>query len=1155
MISTGEFRSNNESYCVAIQHEVNPSKVLLVLWVGNEVKSVFYKKGLEEFSAYNNKAKKLYEELIAYGLSKCNNKNGSMQPFALGASMLHTFAYGKVNVKSGNMELFNKEIVSCQIDNVEYNNDGTENKHSLIVTQYNDREDMKNWLFSIENTTQFVKLHTSASELTKLKGGSNILIKSVEEIALEKEDLTWLQNKKYYIVNDDYQAEQIFSIIENYGGLIGYDVETTGLRINKFGKVGSIDAERLEQHNKEHPDEYLRVDKLVGIIFCIEPNVSYYFPVGNLKFKNLYESGEVRSSLIRNIKARYTVGDKAKVVGDEANYIRTTPEETFRRDVILMERVRDILERKNIGTHGGGYEQKVAFYYDILVNIVDDSMILHQIMYKFRGTTSNRGEPSNLKHLSKVDLGIDQWELKDFFPQYKEMEGETKNVSPIDFSLMEYDGTKIYAPTDGDCTLQLIMKYKKDMMENHRDQVYIYTVELAVMRAMAYMEFYGIRFDVNKINHKRDDTIHHLLILESKFRECIGFSSDKELSLREQLESGIDVEKELREEIDGSSRKINLNAPAQVADVFYDMLGYPTSGDSRSVDKKKIKALCQYKNEDGTDKYPAAHIYKEYKAEMTLLTKFFGKLQDFMYLDGFVFASFNQLATATGRMSCKGPNLQQMPKSITKIIIPRENCVFCDADYSQIEYRTLCGMAHEQTLIDKFKDPDMDYHTQMASLMYSVKYEDVTKQMRSDSKSLNFGIPYGMGNNSLAILLFGVGNAVNRELAAEKKELYFKNQPNVRQFFADVKEQAQIYGITKTLWNRVRAYTFVRPDGTVNDAARASALRQAGNACIQGSAADIFKIGVARNFMWIVQNGLLGKVFISNMIHDEQLVEINYKEVNVKKAVANVGANMGFRVEGLPPLYVGAGVSDSWYKAKDSLAEIHPNLMAEYQVGTANEPLLNYGTYESLDECVKAFDEFNHTFRRNKIANYLLDEKNRGSKLHPVIGSLIKLAFNYGKDDASIEELLKEFIEREHIDGVSPEMFSSDWNEAQDEEEDKEYDDGEEADVEDSVFDEYEFTMIDESSKVYGMSIVDWIETFTLVASEEKKLVGIDTRKISYKLLNNLIEYLSDHACNKEEPGAMRVAFLKGGRILEYTDAYVKDIDSMEFYRMRGKGA
>ena len=88
--------------------------------------------------------------------------------------------------------------------------------------------------------------------------------------------------------------------------------------------------------------------------------------------------------------------------------------------------------------------------------------------------------------------------------------------------------------------------------------------------------------------------------------------------------------------------------------------------------------------------------------------------------------------------------------------------------------------------------------------------------------------------------------------------------------------------------------------------------------------------------------------------------------------------------------------------------------------------------------------------------------------MHPVIGSLIKLAFNYGKEDASIEELLKEFIEREHIDGVSPEMFSSDWNEAQDEEEDKEYDDGEEADVEDSVFDEYEFTMIDEASKVYA---------------------------------------------------------------------------------------
>ena len=1153
MISTGEFRDYSGSYSIAIEHTNNPNKTLIVLWVGNEIKSVYMKKPLEEFSAYNNKAKQIYDDLISYGIKKCTSKNGSMQPFVLGASMLYNFSAGKKNIKAGNIEMFNKEIVSCQIESTEYENDGAEKSHSMVVTQFNNREDMRNWLFSVENTTPFVKLHNSAGDLSSVKGGSNIIVRTVDEIALEKEDSTWIKNKKYYIVNDDAQAEQIFQIIEKHNGLIGYDVETTGLRINKFGKVGSEDSKRLEQYNAENPDKALRVDKLVGIIFCIEPNVSYYFPVGNLKFKNLYESGEIRERLISNIKSRYTIGDKKDDNGDEARYIRETPASEFRRDVILMERIRGILEYLKIATHGGGYEQKVAFLYDILINIVDDSMILHQIMYKFRGTTSNRGEPSNLKHLSKVDLGIDQWELKDFFPQYKEMQGETSKVSPIDFSLMDYDGTRIYAPTDGDCTLQLCMKYKKDMMENHREQQYIYSIEIVVMKAIAYMEFYGIRYDVNKINQKRDDTIRKLLILESQFRECIGFSSEKEKDLREQLNNGINVEEELRAEIDASSKKVNINAPGQVAEVFYDMLKYPMSGDSRSVDKKKVKALCQYKNDDGTPKYPAAAIYKEYKAESTLLTKFFGKLQDFMYLDGFVFASFGQISTATGRMVCSKPNLQQMPKSITKIIIPREDCVFCDADYSQIEYRTLCGMAHETELIKSFYDPDMDYHTTMGALMYGVAYEEVSKQMRSDAKSFNFGIPYGMGNGSLAILLTGVNNAINREIANEKKELYFKGQPNVKQFFADVKEQAQIYGMTKTLWNRVRSYTFVRKDGSINEKARASALRQAGNAVIQGTAADIFKIGVARNFFWIVQNNLLGKVFISNMVHDEQLIEINYKEVNVKKAVASIGRNMSFKVDGLPPLYVGAGVSDCWYKAKDSMAEIHPNLMAEYQYYTDNESLHSDGKFECLSDCVNEFDKMNHDFRKRKIIDYILKEENRGKKLHPVIGSLINLAFSYGTEGLSIEELLKLFIENEGVEGVDACMFSNEWHEAENDEEDVEYEDDEDADLEeDSIFNEYEFTLIDESSSVYGMSVNDWIETFTLVASKEKKLVGIDTRKISYHKMNSLIEYLGDKACMKEDPDAMRVVFLKGGRILEETEAYVKDIDSLELQRIWG---
>ena len=1195
MISTGEYRENNmKSYSIAIEHcsSPNPNKALVVIWNNNEIISVYRKDSLSEKCSRSKLAKKLWDTMLGAGLKKCTAKNGNPQPFVLGTSMLHSYETGKKNIKTGCLELFNKELVACQIEDAEYSKDGNLESSNVIFTQYNSREDMQQWLANIEQTEKFISLSTS-SDLSSVKGADNIIIKTVEEIALEKESIEWLKYKKYYIVNDDLEAEKIFQFLESYNGLIAYDVESTGLRINKFGKIGSEDARVLKKYNEENPDKQLRVDKLVGIIFCVEKDVSYYFPVANKKFRNLYEDGEIRNRLIANIKARYTIGDKREFTNDMARFIRETPDEELTPDVILMERVRDILEKKYIGTHFGGYEQKVGYMYDMLLNIVDDSGILHQILHKFRGTTSNRGEPSNLKHLSKVDLGIDQWELKDFFPQYKELVGETNKVSPIDFSLMDYDGTRIYAPADGDCTFQLIKRYRNDLETKYRNREYIYNVELIVLKALAYAEFNGIRFDENKIEEKKNEAIERLLILESYFRQVIDFSSPKEIELRvgleyasnkakelsakgdkqgakEFLDSSLELVGLLRAEIDSNEKKFNPNSPAQVAEAMYDLLEYPAQVDSKSVDKKKIKALCgSYEEYDGNDqdklasikkvywdkekntvpKYIGAHIYKEYKSLVTLLTKFFDKLPEFMYPGGFIFANFGQISTATGRMSCSKPNLQQMPKTITKIVIPRNGCVFVDADYSQIEYRVLAGMAREPFLIDQFANPDNDYHTLQAALMYGVPYEEVSSEMRGDAKSFNFGIPYGMGLGSLAILLVGVNNAVTRALAEEKKALYFANQPLVEQLFGTIKEQAQMYNKTETLWHRTREYSFVRKDGTVNEGAKAAALRQAGNAVIQGSAADIFKIGLARMFLRIVELGLLGKVFISNLVHDEQLLEINYREVNVKKMVTEIDNCMCFKVDDLPPLYIGAGVSKSWYSAKSKDCEIHPHLMAQMKEETQNESLYTDGLYANARECVEDFERINKEYRRRKIINYLTDETNHGKKIHPVIGALMLLAFNTtGNDKASTEELLVPFLEENGLTNLSVETFRSAVV-AKEIEEDVDYEDDEETDGEDE-FGGYEFNIIDESNNIYGMSLIDWIETFTLVASEELRVVGIDTRKLHYTTLQKLISFLEKRVCEPDEEGAMQIAFLKGGRILERQPIYVKGIDSREFMSM-----
>ena len=137
------------------------------------------------------------------------------------------------------------------------------------------------------------------------------------------------------------------------------------------------------------------------------------------------------------------------------------------------------------------------------------------------------------------------------------------------------------------------------------------------------------------------------------------------------------------------------------------------------------------KDDEGKPKYPVVHLYSKYKNEETLLSKFFDNLIYFTYPGGFIFSSFGQIATNTGRMACSKPNCQQYPKLITKIIIPRDGYAMLDADYSQIEYRVITAMAGNDWLAELFSDPDSDYHTLMASLMYGVDYSAVTAQMRS----------------------------------------------------------------------------------------------------------------------------------------------------------------------------------------------------------------------------------------------------------------------------------------------------------------------------------------------------------------------------------------------------------------------------------------
>lgn len=1222
VVSSGEYKDleENKDYWVVLMDDKKES--ILLLGQNNTLLSGF-KRTSELNYCYNNKIAKSVYDKIAYGIRYCTSKNSSPSPFELGVASRHMFERSKV---SYTLERYKESISGCEIASdkfyvyLEYTN-----KHISVP---------ENMVWTPLSKPKAAKNDKSLSDEfgVNSNGEDDVVVRTLAEIGLEK-DLTWLESKKYYVVNDENIAEKIISAMEQYvkqyNGIVAYDVETSGLFINMFGKIGSARKAEMDRINAERAakgEQPYRVDSLTGLILTVQPNISYYFPVRNRKYRNLYEAdenGEISVETrrtINNIIQAYTIGEFRDRTDDMAKWIRSHRVEEFTSDIILMERIRWLLTHANICAHNGIFEWKTSWLYNIDLNLRDDTIVLHKLLYKFNDMSrGNMGERSDLKFLTKKEFGVDQLELSDFFTDYKEDDSgiisakssknskkKKKAGSKIDFSYMDYEGSKAYAPADGDFTLQLCYKYKKDLLENHANMEYIYQVEVILSCAIAYMEFYGHRIDEEKIEQTRNEQLITKLTLEADFRKLVDYSNSTEDSLNEKLKEVVksiteisnDIKKSdgaekkklederkglivrrtelansLRAAIDSNEKVINMASPAQMVQIFFTERKIPFKEDAKpSVGKKVLKSYMQMKNPDGSLKYPEIKVYRAWKDVDTMLTKFFDNLPDFMYPGGFIFSTYGQISTATGRMSCSKPNAQQYPSSIGNIVVPRENCIMIDADFSQIEYRTLVALAKEESLKQKFEDPDTDYHTMMASLMYGVPYALVTSKMRGDAKSFNFGIPYGMGFASLAILLTGNREKKSIEEAKEKYELYFKDQPRVKQFFIDVKEKAKFNMRTETLWHRFRAYKFTDKEGKYSQKLEAQALRQAGNAVIQGTAADIFKIAAARTFLFIRNNNLFEAFYITNMVHDEQLCEVDVSKVNAQVILKNLVECMELKLKGFPPLYVGAGVGDAWKHAKGKMAEIHP-VLANRFIEEANTMNLWLDEPQKPSDVIKYFDDRVKGFRVEKIRTYIEDEKNWGQPIHPVIGNLLSLQFDYGvtaefeakyteENGYSKEEIanglkgigseqIRRFIEEYDLEVDYRHFVSADALE--EEEEEDGYDDSDEFD-EDGTPIEYEeesvFELIDDSNAVFGVDVRDIIREFKVLVSPKKRVCGIDVSAMTYKSKDELADYLTKHVCNEDDEHAMEVTYLKDNNTLLNTGVYVTNVTTKQFEKL-----
>ena len=307
----------------------------------------------------------------------------------------------------------------------------------------------------------------------------------------------------------------------------------------------------------------------------------------------------------------------------------------------------------------------------------------------------------------------------------------------------------------------------------------------------------------------------------------------------------------------------NINSPKQLGEVLFDKLKLPSGKKTKTGYSTAADVLEKLKNE-----YPIVKHILEYRHYSKLKTTYADALPDYILEDGRIHGIFNQTVTSTGRLSSMEPNLQNIPtreengRRLRKAFVPKEGCVFLDADYSQIELRILADMSKDTRLLSAYSQGE-DIHKMTAAAVFKLPLSEVTDRHRSNAKAVNFGIIYG-------ISAFGLSNDIDISMKEAKKfiETYFETFPNIKEFLDSLVEEAKKSGYAKTLFDRRR---YIPELKSSNFMRRSFGERIAMNAPIQGTAADIIKLAMIRVYHRFRKENLKAKLVLQ--VHDELLVE------------------------------------------------------------------------------------------------------------------------------------------------------------------------------------------------------------------------------------------------------------------------------------------
>jgi DNA polymerase-1 len=426
-----------------------------------------------------------------------------------------------------------------------------------------------------------------------------------------------------------------------------------------------------------------------------------------------------------------------------------------------------------------------------------------------------------------------------------------------------------------DLMLQIKPAIRKEL-EKRRHVKLMTDVEMPLMSVLAAMEYEGVNIDEKALAKMSDE-------------------------LRKESEH---VQKEIYKL---AGAEFNIGSPKQLGEILFDKL--------KLIDKAKKTKTGQYATgEEVLLKLAGEHEiakkildYREYEKLRSTYVDALPKMVS--KRDGRIHTDYRQAVAATGRLSSNNPNLQNIPirtekgRAIRKAFVPRNSeYLFMSADYSQIELRIAASFAKDETMIEAFKNK-RDIHTTTAAKVFKVALDQVTPDMRRKAKEVNFGILYGS-------TAFGLAQNLNisRTEAAEIIESYFKEFPAIKRYMDNSILQARETEYVETILGRRR---YLRDINSRNITTRGFAERNAINAPIQGSAADIIKIAMVNIHRWLQREKLQTKMIMQ--VHDELVFDVHHNEVDTVKE--NVVKLMKHAVHLEVPMEVEVGVGANWLEA------------------------------------------------------------------------------------------------------------------------------------------------------------------------------------------------------------------------------------------------